>query len=94
MPHETADDDWRLSFGQERFLANAHLTWQVWIQRHANWDHDHCDFCWATFAADEAPDVQHEAYVTADNRHWVCSECARDFASRFNFTFVGGPAAT
>jgi len=93
MSQSIKDDDWRLR-GQERYLAHAQLFWRVWSQRHPDWDHDHCAFCWAKFAVFEAPDIQHEAYTTADDFHWVCAEWARDFASRFNSTLVGGPAAT
>ena len=92
MSEQPKNNDWRLH-GQENYLANVQLFWRAWRQRQADWDHDHCAFCWAKFAEYDAPDVQHNAYATDDDFHWVCGQCARDFASQFGFTFVGGPAA-
>jgi hypothetical protein len=30
----------------------------------AEWDHDHCGGCWATFATFDAPDILHKGYYT------------------------------
>lgn len=30
------------------------------------WDHDHCEGCWARFADYDGPDVLHEGYVYAE----------------------------
>src|SRR5688572_1093398 len=58
-----ADDDWRLQ-GQERYLSNAILFWRPWRESRPGWDHDHCEFCWAKFAAFNLPDILHEGYTT------------------------------
>jgi hypothetical protein len=41
-------DDWRLQ-GQERYLADRELEWSQWTAKREEWDHDHCEFCWAKF---------------------------------------------
>jgi hypothetical protein len=94
MSQQVTDDDWRLQ-GQERYLSNATLFWRSWQQSRPNWDHDHCSFCWAKFLdRDDAPDVLREGYTTDDAYRWICASCAADFAARFKFTLIGGPAAT
>ena len=30
----------------------------------AEWDHDHCEGCWAKFAEFDAPDILHSGYFT------------------------------
>lgn len=30
----------------------------------ADWDHDHCEGCWATLASFDAPEILHEGYFT------------------------------
>ena len=91
---QATNDDWRL-LGQERYLSNATLFWRAWHRSRPNCDHDHCTFCWEKFMdRDDVPDVLRGGYTTDDEYHWVCANCARDFAPRFNFKLVGGPAAT
>jgi hypothetical protein len=94
MSQQIPNDDWRLQ-GQERYLANATLFWRAWHQTRPHWDHDHCSFCSAKFMdRDDVANVLREGYTTDAEYYWVCRECARDFASRFKFTLVGGPGAT
>ena len=35
--------------GQEEYLRGARLTWRRYQAMSAQWEHEHCDFCWATF---------------------------------------------
>ena len=67
-------DDWRLS-GQERYLTGVSLQWADWHPPRPEWDHDHCEFCWAKFVdpafsewharvAREDPKVLTEGYAT------------------------------
>jgi len=94
MSQRFTNDDWRLQ-GQERYLSRATLFWRAWHQSRPNWDHDHCAFCRAKFLGrGDVPDVLREGYTTEDEYHWVCGDCARDFAPGFKFTLIGGPAAT
>jgi len=82
-----ADDDWRLQ-GQENYLQGAVLVRRPYRQyaKSATWDHDHCEFCWATFSLHVQPDHLQEGYATEDDYHWVCEICFRDFAERFQWS--------
>ncbi|HEX8522435.1 MAG TPA: hypothetical protein VF669_09275 [Tepidisphaeraceae bacterium] len=94
MSQKVTDDDWRL-LGQERYLSAATLFWRAWHETRPGWDHDHCEFCNAKFMDREGvADVLREGYTTDDGYRWVCAGCASDFAERFKFKLVGGPAAT
>jgi hypothetical protein len=77
-----SDDDWRLA-GQERYLQGATLHRARWTPPRPEWDHDHCEFCWAKFMDAELPEILHEGYTTADQSRWVCQSCFEDFKDRF-----------
>jgi hypothetical protein len=88
-----APDDWRRQ-GQERDLLNARLCRAPYVPPSDDWDHDHCEFCWAKFmppGPDTPSDALHEGYVTEDAQRWVCPVCAADFAEEFNFSFDQPP---
>jgi hypothetical protein len=94
MSQQPTDTDWRLQ-GQEKYLSDARLFWRRWSETRPGWDHDHCEFCWAKFMdRNDVPGILREGYTTDDEYHWICAGCAADFATRFGFTLVGGPAAT
>ena len=80
--HFMDEDDWRLR-GQQKYLSRVTLTRRQWRQSRPNWDHDHCQFCWATFAAFDGADILYEGWTTADEYHWVCDTCFADFRDRF-----------
>ena len=80
----TAPDDWRLT-NQERYLMAAVLHWATWKQTNPNWDHDHCEFCWAKFREDANPDTLQAGYTTNDGHRWICASCFEDFRDRFQF---------
>jgi hypothetical protein len=52
---ENLDTDWRLN-GQEGYLQDAVLVRKVYRTFSETWDHDHCSFCWATFAEPDEVD--------------------------------------
>lgn len=76
------DSDWRLT-GQEEYLFGVLLYWRRWTQTREGWDHDHCAFCWAKFAAYDGPEILHEGYTDADEYRWICRPCFEDFRERF-----------
>ena len=86
---DPTESDWRLH-GQKRYLADAHLTWRHYrrYEKNPEWDHDHCEFRWATFAVEDLPDVLHEGYCTPDDYRWICKTCFEDFRVRFRWTLV------
>lgn len=75
-------DDWRLR-GQEKYLSNKDLFLRQWKAPRPDWDHDHCEFCWAKFS--DAVDVLHEGYTTEDNYYWICPDCYNDFKELFGW---------
>jgi hypothetical protein len=77
--------DWRLQ-GQERFLTGVELWWRAYRPSRKDWDHDHCEFCSATFST--RPDDLHEGYTTKDNYHWICSGCYEDFKDELKWTLL------
>jgi hypothetical protein len=81
------DSDWRLT-GQEKYLHGVSLQHRRYRRPSNNpdWDHDHCEFCWAKFMVEDYPEVLHQSYCTQDEYYWICDECFRDFKSRFNWT--------
>jgi hypothetical protein len=85
------DDDWRLAT-QDRYLTGRELVWRKWSSDRPDWDHDHCDFCWAEFAAEISDHAPYDAeWVTADDgTTWVCAVCFEDFKERFRWTITGG----
>jgi hypothetical protein len=51
------------------------------------WDHDHCDFCWAKFmdsSAGYTPAPRHERFGSV----WVCPACFDDLRERFGWSVV------
>jgi hypothetical protein len=84
-----APDDWRRQ-GQERYLAARELRWTDWSPIRPDWDHDHCEFCWAKFGPADADGTDHAAgFVTADDdHHWICSECFEAFRAEFAWTLA------
>ena len=65
MDRVPENSDWRLQ-GQERHLTGAQLKWRAWMQLRVDWDHDHCEFCWAKFGpAELAHDSLTEGWSTA-----------------------------
>jgi len=78
--------DWRLQ-GQEKYLKGVELRWQVYRRypEKPDWDHDHCEFCWAKFIVEDYPDVLHEGCSTLDEYRWVCKGCFEDFKESFQW---------
>jgi hypothetical protein len=48
QPMTAARDDWR-RMGQEVYLHGATLTWKHYQALSAEWEHEHCEFCFRTF---------------------------------------------
>ena len=86
---ETRNDDWRLQ-GQEKYLLGAKLSYGRYrsVRDNPAWDHDHCEFCFATFTVDDVAGALHEGYHTLDDYRWICSGCFTDFRERFAWELV------
>ncbi|QDT23654.1 hypothetical protein HG66A1_54760 [Gimesia chilikensis] len=79
------EDDWRIT-GQEKYLDGAVLELREYFPPSAEWEHDHCEFCWSKFCRSNEAECLHEGYVTEDGKHWICSNCFKDFQDRFHFS--------
>lgn len=75
-------DDYRIH-GQEKYLQGATLRWSDWTLKDPDWDHDHCEFCWAKFTDQDWLDVLHSGYT--NGYHWICKTCFEDFKDRFEW---------
>jgi len=80
------ESDWRLR-GQEEYLQGVRLVRRKFRRDPKNLerDHDHCEFCWAKFMAEDIPDTLHEGYTTMDNYTWICETCFQDFQQKFGW---------
>jgi hypothetical protein len=76
--------DWRLT-NQKQYLDGARLTCRMYAAANPENDHDHCEFCFAKFMANEEDGMLHEGYATDDNHRWICKTCYEDFKSDFNW---------
>jgi hypothetical protein len=81
--------DWRLQ-GQETYLAGAVLVRRVYgrYEQNPEWDHDHCEFCWAKFSTVAGDGVHTRGYCTPDEYRWVCERCFEDFREAFRWSVV------
>ncbi|MEQ9616670.1 MAG: hypothetical protein RLN60_01405 [Phycisphaerales bacterium] len=88
MP-KPAPDDWRRQ-GQEIELQGCRFEWRQYSAPSPEWDHDHCEFCWAKFmvGANAPADALSEGYRTMalETERWVCRQCFEDFKDEFGFT--------
>lgn len=75
-------DDRRLLPSHER-LHGLTLVYQPWNATDPHNDHDHCEFCWAKFAAYNG--CLRAGYATEDCYRWICEDCFRDFKERFKW---------
>ena len=55
-----AQDDWRRR-GQEQYLRNARLTLKRYQVLTAQWEHEHCEFCWHKFLDAEYSETHRKA---------------------------------
>jgi len=88
------NNDWRIT-NQAKYLQGVTVQYRRYNKPNAEWDHEHCSFCWAKFM-DEAdpnaqPDALHEGYATEDSaggspaHHWICTTCFNDFREQFDW---------
>jgi hypothetical protein len=70
--------------GQETYLKSLPLWWKKYTRYRDDWEHDHCQFCWAKFMEEDYPEVLQEGYATEDNYRWICEECFEDFKDLFD----------
>lgn len=84
-----AESDWRLR-GQEQYLQGVTLVRRKYRRyaKNPEWDHDHCEFCFAKFMVEDLAAALHEGYATLDDYHWICGTCFEEFRERFSWSLV------
>jgi hypothetical protein len=89
-------DDWRLR-NQADWLAGVAIVCGRFRQTAEDFDHAHCEFCWAKFMDPEyrairgyqtPEDVLKEGYHTQDGYRWICNSCFEDFQDIFRWKVV------
>jgi hypothetical protein len=82
-------NDWRLN-GQEKYLSEVtlyHRKYRIY-GKNPNWDHDHCEFCWAEFSLSKPEGSIQDGYATVDDYRWICPKCFADFKERFKWKVI------
>jgi hypothetical protein len=86
-------DDWRIRC-QANYLTGIKLKYGPYRLKSREWDHDHCEFCWAKFidrndwqtGGYEIPkDYLTEGYHSEDQHWWICPRCFEDFREMFGW---------
>jgi hypothetical protein len=58
------------------------------------WDHDHCDACWAKFAEFDGPGILHVGLATTaewklgEDHNWICPKCFIELRNVMNWDEV------
>ena len=78
--------DWRID--NAKWTRGAVIRFAKYAQPRPDWDHDHCEGCWATFMEDGPSHTLKEGYVTEDNYRWICAECFRDLKDEMGWKLV------
>jgi hypothetical protein len=74
--------DWRADNAKR--TRDAVVRLQKYIPPKPDWDHDHCEGCWAKFKESGSPDILTEGYVTQDSR-WICDQCFHDLQAEMGW---------
>jgi hypothetical protein len=75
--------DWPIENAKR--TRGAVLRFKKYVRPREDWDHDHCEVCWATFMESSSPEVFAEGYVTEDNYRWIRPECFRDLKEQMEW---------
>lgn len=67
--------DWRTE--NAKWTRGQVFRFEKYTPQKPDWDHDHCEGCWAKFMESDSPGVMTEGYVTQNNR-WICAQCFSD----------------
>ncbi len=82
-------EDWRIANCFN--LTGLPLRHKQWTQYRQGWDHDHCEACFATFAALEGADYLKEGFTTTEEHprgamyHWVCNTCFSELRNKLKW---------
>lgn len=65
MPKEFKD--W--SRGQDEYLAGVEFTWRRYQALRADWEHEHCEFCWHKFLDPGYSEIHKRVLEDQPDRH-------------------------
>jgi hypothetical protein len=85
--------------GEKSSISGAQPSGKPYRAWRADWEHDHCAFCWRKLVEEgtpsDDPETQTQGYAALgrgpqgeDDYHWVCDKCFADFRDRFGWTVV------
>ncbi len=79
-------NDWRLR-GQEDYLAGVDLYYIPFEPFSAEWDHEHCEFCWGKFSLySEGMKIGYCTKTKNERKaRWICETCYEDFKEDFGW---------
>src|SRR5882757_4866136 len=63
--------DWRVD--NAKWTRGAVLHFKKYARPREDWDHDHCEGCWAKFMEFGPTEMLTEGFVTEDNQRWICA---------------------
>ena len=75
--------DWRID--NAKWTRGAVLKLKKYTRPRQDWDHDHCEACWAKFMESGSAETLTEGYVTEDGR-WVCPSCFLELREEMGWT--------
>jgi len=78
------ENDWRLT-GQKEYLTGITLYRKSWKKTRPDWDHDHCEFCFAKFMDQDLPNILRDGYTDEQEYRWICDTCFNDFKEHFSW---------
>ena len=93
-------DDWRLEqLKRTTDLQGQRFQRKAYRQPSAEWDHDHCAGCWATFmvagkGVGSSEPILHEGfavwagYPRGAEYEWICPECFGLFKDEMGWTEI------
>jgi hypothetical protein len=86
---DTDRNDWRLDIGGGPEMYGVTLYWRTFTKLRDDWDHEHCEFCFAKFVESHesfaTASTLSEGFVIPDGYKWVCSTCFEDFKEHFSW---------
>ncbi|MGZ3649986.1 MAG: hypothetical protein ACXVB9_05770 [Bdellovibrionota bacterium] len=66
-------------------LKGARLEWRPYRMPRPGWDHDHCEFCYATFMEPGNKNSLPEGYYVPAEDTWICPDCFKKECARYEW---------
>jgi hypothetical protein len=76
-------DNWRID--NAKSTRGSVLYFRKYKRFSEDWDHDHCEACWAKFMEIASAEILTEGYATEDNYRWICPQCFQDLKEEMHW---------